>query len=187
MSKPAGEKRSFSNGRVRIERLVTLKHGKKYSSKQWFYRTNINRTTHRFPLGGNLEKALRTATAIKAAVQSGQITVDALLTQYRPDTKLKPKAVPATPPTTILTIEDILNAHAANEKVLALQPRSAQGYRRSLLRVPKMSPASKYDPNNELFVRREDFDRIFAKAVPKATFHRWVAEGKIKKARNLDG
>lgn len=50
-----------------------------------------------------------------------------------------------------------------------------------------MSAVPKYDPNNELFVRREDFDRVFAKAVPKATFHRWVAEGKIKKARDLDG
>lgn len=50
-----------------------------------------------------------------------------------------------------------------------------------------MTTSPKYDPNNELFVRREDFDRVFAKAVPKATFHRWVTEGKIKKARDLDG
>ncbi|QYY37403.1 hypothetical protein [Ruficoccus sp. ZRK36] len=50
-----------------------------------------------------------------------------------------------------------------------------------------MSAAPKYDPNNEIFVRREDFDRVFLKAIPKATFHRWVSEGKIKKARDLEG
>ncbi|WP_309398591.1 hypothetical protein [Cerasicoccus maritimus] len=50
-----------------------------------------------------------------------------------------------------------------------------------------MSASLKYDPNNELFVRREDFDRVFSKSVPKATFHRWVKDGKIKKARDLDG
>ncbi|MBC2594475.1 hypothetical protein H5P28_09420 [Ruficoccus amylovorans] len=50
-----------------------------------------------------------------------------------------------------------------------------------------MPAAPKYDPNNEIFVRREDFDRVFSKAVPKATFHRWVNEGKIKKARDLEG
>ncbi|MGE9296017.1 MAG: hypothetical protein ACQKBV_07015 [Puniceicoccales bacterium] len=50
-----------------------------------------------------------------------------------------------------------------------------------------MSASRKYDPKNELFVRREDFDRVFSKAVPKATFHRWVKDGKIKKARDLDG
>ena len=50
-----------------------------------------------------------------------------------------------------------------------------------------MSAAPKNDPNNEIFVRREDFDRYFSKPIPKATFFRWVNEGKVKKARDLDG
>ncbi|MDP0496324.1 MAG: hypothetical protein Q7Q73_08965 [Verrucomicrobiota bacterium JB024] len=50
-----------------------------------------------------------------------------------------------------------------------------------------MSAAPKYDPNNEIFVRREDFDQVFSKAIPKATFHRWAGEGKVVKARDLDG
>lgn len=50
-----------------------------------------------------------------------------------------------------------------------------------------MCAAPKYDPNSEIFVRREAFDRYFAKPIPKATFFRWVNEGKVKKARDLDG
>lgn len=50
-----------------------------------------------------------------------------------------------------------------------------------------MSAAPKNDPGNEIFVRREDFDRYFSKPIPRATFFRWVDQGKIKKARDLDG
>jgi hypothetical protein len=50
-----------------------------------------------------------------------------------------------------------------------------------------MSAAPKNDRNNEIFVRREDFDRYFSKPIPKPTFFRWVEEGKVKKARELNG
>ena len=50
-----------------------------------------------------------------------------------------------------------------------------------------MGATRKYDPNNEILVRREDFDRVFSRVIPKSTFHRWVAAGKIKEARDLDG
>lgn len=50
-----------------------------------------------------------------------------------------------------------------------------------------MTAAKKIDPENEIFVRREDFDLYFSKPIPKATFFRWVDQGKVKKARDLDG
>ena len=46
---------------------------------------------------------------------------------------------------------------------------------------------SKGSDAEDVFVRREDFDRYFSRPIPKATFFRWVTEGKILKARLLDG
>lgn len=50
-----------------------------------------------------------------------------------------------------------------------------------------MSSPQKISPQEDIFVRREDFDGYFSKPIPKATFFRWVNEGKVKKARDLDG
>jgi len=54
-----------------------------------------------------------------------------------------------------------------------------------------MSAAPKNDPNNEIFVRREEILELFSDkhgAPPsKASFFRYVDTGKVKKARGLQG
>lgn len=82
---------------------------------------------------------------------------------------------------TELTIEEILTTHATNQKILALQPRSAQGYRRSLLRVVycgSLQLEGKYAPMGRLTEK----ETRLAEKMPVSILTRQLARAYLQSA-----